>query len=462
MPLNLKRFLGSNPLTDPDAFDIKLDRPLIVRGVRLSLGEIEALLDQQAEIQQSRVVAIPAGDNEARLVAFIVPSNPGEATPQLQARLQRILPMHLLPERFVLLDELPHTPSGEVDEARLPIPELGPPAEETARQSRGERFLLKLWKEILATDTLGPEDDFFARGGDDARAAVMLARIESSARISISLDQFRAHSRLRDLARFLDLARPASNETSVELRSGAEGPIFLIPAAARTSLSSMRYVGRLRDGVRVVGLEYPRVLPSLPAARRVPALANYFAGQIRAIQPQGPYSLVGNCMGGLLIYEVAQQLLADGQTVDKMMMIDCGAPILQSDSGGRGLSYYLGRLAFHLQHGALLKTLKNRLSAWFRPVRQLNMDTDVRRAIKYLWDAKTAYRAVARYHGSMLVALNSLSRESQRAEGWKDAAPNARLHYIEETDHLELFQSERALDALGRLMNEYLEEAPRD
>ncbi|MEW5941102.1 MAG: alpha/beta fold hydrolase [Chloroflexota bacterium] len=460
MPLNFRRLFENNPLTDPDAFDIKLDRPLVVQGVRLSLGEIESLLNQQAEVRQSRVVAVADGTNRPRLVAFIVPARPAENARQLQERLRRILPMHLLPEQFVLLDELPLTPEGEVDESRLPAPAFapGPRPEGGASQSRGERFLLKLWREILGTDSLGPDDDFFQRGGDERRAAAMLARLESSTRVKLSVEQFREHSRLRDLARLLDRSSPASaGETTVELRPGEGGPIFLIPAAARTSLSSMRYVSRIREGIRVVGLEYPRILPDLPPARRVPALAGYFVRQIRAVQPQGPVSLAGNCMGGIVVYEAARQLIESGQGVESMMMIDCGAPVLQSESAERGARYYARRLAFHLQNGALLKILKNRLSAWFRPVRQLNMDADVRQAIKYLWDAKNAYRAPARYDGSMLIVLNSLSRESQRADAWEEAAPRAEIHYIEETDHLELFQSERALETVGRLMNDYLE-----
>jgi thioesterase domain-containing protein len=458
----LKRLLGNTIFTDPDAFDIKLDRPIVAQGVRLSLGEIESILNQQPDIRASRVVAVADPADAAkppRLVAFIVPARAVENARQLQERLRRILPMHLLPEQFVLLEEMPLTPAGEVDESRLPIPEPEPVMEEAASQSRGERFLLKLWREILEVGSLDPGDDFFQRGGDETKAAVMLARVESSAGVKFTREQLRDHSTLRDLARLLDQARPASSrETTIELRSGEEGgPIFLIPAAARTSLSAMRYARRIREGRRVVGLEYPRILPSLPPARRVPALAEYFTAQIRALQPQGPYSLVGNCMGGTLIYEVTQQLLNAGQTVERVMMIDCGAPVLRSDAAERGARYYLGRLAYLLQNGGVFKTLKGRIARWFRPIRQLNMDMDVRLAIKYLWDAKNAYRAPARYHGSMLVVLNSLSRESQRAADWTQAAPNAQIHYIEETDHLELFQSERALETVGQLMNRYLE-----
>jgi thioesterase domain-containing protein len=457
---NLKRIFGKNIFTDPELFDIKLDRPVVLNGIRLSLGEIEEILNQQADIKNSYVLAVETDAKQPRLIAYIIPERPVENARQFQQRLRHILPMHLTPEQFVLLDDFPRTPSGEVDIQRLPVPEPEQPIEEAVSGSRGERFLFKLWKEILENDSVGLDDDFFKLGGEAELAARMLSRIESSTGVKLSLEQLRSHPSPRALAGILDQARPASSsETTIELRSGDGGPIFLVPAAARTSLSAMRYVSRIKEGLRVVGVEYPRVLPVLPPAKRVPALAEYFIKQIIAVQPQGPYLLAGNCMGGTLVYEIVQQLMKAGHHVERVILIDCAAPRLQSESHERALNYYVERMAFILQSGTFLKTIKSRFGIWFRPIRRFNMDADIRQAIKYLWDAKAAYRASARFSGNMLVILNSLSRESQRASDWQETAPAAQIHFIEDTDHLELFQSERALKTVGELMNDYLSES---
>ena len=457
--LNWKRLFTTPPYFGEDPLDIKLDRPMILNGLRVALGEIEAILNQQPEIQSSYVRALDPDSEAPRLVAYVIPAQAGQDARHMLARMKRILPMHLLPEQFVLVDELPRAAGGRVDESRLPVPE--PVArDESVSQSRGERFLIKLWREMFARDSVTADDDFFALGGTDESALRMLARIESSTGVKISLEELRANSSLRALAGILDRARPVdSGEAIIELRPGQTDPIFLIPAAARTSLSAMRYVSRIRDGVRVIGVEYPRVLPPLPAPRRVPALAKYFIEQIRAIQPKGPYSLIGNCMGGVLVYEVAQQLKQAGQSVDRVIVVDCAAPKLQTTRSARGPAHSWRRFVQLVQSGRLFKAIQGRITrSVIKPVqRQFNLDLDIRRAIKYLWDAKTSYRAGSRYNDSLLVILNSLSRETERGTRWSDVAPRAELHFIEDTDHLDLFQSDRALDQVGELINAHLE-----
>jgi thioesterase domain-containing protein len=197
----------------------------------------------------------------------------------------------------------------------------------------------------------------------------------------------------------------------------------------------------------------------MPAPKRVPALAKHFAAQIRSIQPNGPYSLIGNCMGGVLAYEVMLQLKQAGQDVDRVILIDCAAPKLQSIESARGLAHDWRRFVQLMQSGRLVKAVQGRITRrLIKPVqRQFNLDLDIRRAIKYLWDAKTFYRAASRHNGPLLVILNSLSRETERSTRWSDVAPKADVHFVEDTDHLDLFQSDRALDQVGQLINHHLE-----
>ena len=432
---------------------------MILNGLRVALGEIEAILNQQPDIQRSHVRVLEPDSPSARLVAYVIPAQAGEDARRIQARMKHVLPMHLLPEQFVLLEEIPRFADGKVDESRLPVPEAVA-REESVAQSRGERFLLKLWREILARDFITADDDFFALGGDDGSAAQMLTRVESSTGVEVSLEQLHANPTLRALAGILDQARPAdSDESVIELRPGETDPIFLIPAAARTSLSAMRYVTRIREGVRVVGVEYPRELPPMPAPKRVSALARHFAAQIRSVQPNGPYSLIGNCMGGVLVYEVMQQFEQAGQNVDRVILIDCAAPKLETTESARGLAHDWRRFIQLLQSGRLFKAIQGRITRrLIKPVQQkFNLDLDIRRAIKYLWDAKTSYRAASRHDGPLLVILNSLSRETERGTRWNDVAPRAEVRFVEDTDHLDLFQSDRALDQVGQLINAHLE-----
>ena len=454
-----KRFTGLT-YSGEDAIDSKMDRPMILKGMRVALGEIEAILNQQPYIARSYVRVLEADSGSPRLVAYVIPDGRDQSARRMQVRMKRILPLHLLPEQFVLVDEIPFTPDGKVDESRLPVPEQRAYAD-AVFQSRGERFLIRLWKDLLEREDISVEDDFFAIGGTDALAERMIAQIESRTSVFITLEQLRNNSSLQALAAILDRSRSNDpNKPVIELRPGEERPIFLIPAAARTSLSAMSYVSRIDEGVRVIGLEYPRDLPPVTAPNRVPALAKYFVQQIRTVQPSGPYSLIGNCMGGVLVYEVMRQLAQAGQKIDRVVVIDCAAPRLKNTVLNRGLADYWRRFLHLLQSGKIFKALQARITRRIiKPVqRQVNLDQDLRRAIKYLWDAKTSYRVSSRYNDSMLVILNSLSRETERSSRWSDVAPRAKLHFVEETDHIDLFQSDDALNQIGGLVNTYLKD----
>lgn len=448
-----RKYLGEN------AFDIKLHRPIVLNGLRVSLGEIETILNQQPDIIDSYVRVLYPDPRSPRLIGYVIPQNKGEDSRQMHVRIKHILPMHLMPEQIVLLDKLPRTPDGKVDESLLPVP--APVIhEESVSESRGERFLLKLWKEMLKRDSVSADDDFFTLGGTDETALLMLGSIESHTGVNIPIEQLRLNSTLRALAKLLDASHPEStNQTTIELKPGKLGPVFLIPAAARTALSGMRFATRLREGIRVIGVEYPRNLTPLPAPQRVSALASHFIKQIRAIQPEGPYSLIGNCMGGVVAYEVMCQLKQSGQNVDSVVLIDCETPQLQSDVPTHGVAHYWHRLVLLLQRGGLLKAIQVRLTRLFgRPMkRRLSRHIDIRHIVKYLWDAKTYYRATARYEDHLLVVLNGMARETARGTNWDDIAPQAEVHYVEDTDHLDLVRSNHALDAVGELINTYLE-----
>lgn len=456
--MNRNRLLDRDSYSEDDTLKIR-DRQVILNGLRVSLGEIEAIINEQPDIRDSYVRILDNESEVPRLIAYIVQTHSGDEPRRVQQRMKHILPMHLLPEQFVIVEEITRTPMGRVDEDSLSIPE--PPAqEEFVSHSRGERFLLKLWKEILATESVGVDDDFYDLGGNDQQVAQMLAYIESRTAVKISIEQFQVHPTLRALAQHLDQARPVSaDDTFIELRAGQTSPIFLIPAAARTSLSAMRYITRINEGIRVVGVEYPRKLPPLPAPQRVPSLAEYFVAQIRTIHPHGPYSLIGNCMGGILVYEIARQLRQAGQKVEHAILIDCAPPKMQYPSEKRDAGYYLRRSIYLLRNGALFKTIHALLvRRSIRTIRtRFNLNSDTRHAIKYLWDAKNSYRVATHLDNHILIILNGDSREIRPKEKWNEVAPNAEIYFVEDTDHLDLFQSKRALDEVGRLINRYLE-----
>lgn len=163
----------------------RADDQVQIRGFRVEPGEVEAALAEHPDVRHAVVVA-RGGDfraTAAELVAYVVaaparPAAPGALRGFLSAR----LPEYMIPSRFVNLDVLPLTASGKVDRRALP----DPPAERpdldqafVAPRDELERFLARLWCDVLGLDCVGVHDRFFELGGTSIKAAQLISRMQA-------------------------------------------------------------------------------------------------------------------------------------------------------------------------------------------------------------------------------------------------------------------------------------------
>jgi len=197
---DLGRFLPDGNLD----FLGRTDNQVKVRGFRIELEEIEAVLAGHEDVSEAVVVAIdgPAGDK--RLVAYVLPGPRQPDVAALKAHLARSLPEHMVPSGFVILAELPRLPNGKLDRRSLPDPD----AAESSRSHREpatalERVLVGLWAEVLGRETVGPDDDFFALGGHSILATQLFARITDQLQTRIPLRALFEHPTAASLAAHL-------------------------------------------------------------------------------------------------------------------------------------------------------------------------------------------------------------------------------------------------------------------
>ncbi|MGL4175754.1 MAG: amino acid adenylation domain-containing protein [Dermatophilaceae bacterium] len=199
----------------------RLDRQVQVRGFRVEPAEIEALVASHASVVECVVVPAVDAPSAESLVAFVVCAADDVPDDELRTLVARSLPPYMVPSRWVRLDYLPRGATGKVDVGQLgerlatevadPSPHLASMAEPStpARLSVDEMRLAMVWCEVLGVDSCGPDDGFFAVGGDSLRAARLLARIRDDLGVVVGMRDLFEQPTLRGVGRIVAERRVA-------------------------------------------------------------------------------------------------------------------------------------------------------------------------------------------------------------------------------------------------------------
>jgi amino acid adenylation domain-containing protein len=174
----------------------RLDYQVKIRGFRIELGEIESILSQQNGV--AKVVALAREDEpgDKRLVVYLVAdrSYPMDIN-GLRGVLKEQLPDYMMPAAFVVLDEMPLSPSGKINRQALPIPDQSRPALKLAYQApltNAEQTIAAIWRELLKVEKVGTTDNFFELGGHSLLMVKAYAKLREAFDCELSiLDLFR-------------------------------------------------------------------------------------------------------------------------------------------------------------------------------------------------------------------------------------------------------------------------------
>lgn len=303
----------------------RVDHQVQIRGYRVETGEVEAVLSEHEGVEGAAVVAREDAPGENRIVAYVV-SRAGHSliAQELRQFLKRKLPDYMLPAIFEFLRELPLTPSGKVDRRALP-----PPG--SSRQSLADTYqaprteledeLARIFAEVLGLDWVGIDEDFFDAGGDSLRALRLLSTVEETLGRKISLSDLFEAPCVGQLAALL--SDPHSRvgllgALAVQPR-GSRPAFFCVEGGPQTRALALK----LGPDQPFLGLVFDEAKPqTLPMPYRVEDMAAILIGKLREAQPEGPYFLGSWCWGGLVAYEMAQQLWAQGEEVRLLVLID--------------------------------------------------------------------------------------------------------------------------------------------
>jgi amino acid adenylation domain-containing protein len=302
----------------------RLDNQVKLRGFRIELGEIESAILQSDQVQSAVVALREDSPIGKQLIAYVVPAASGLDSQSLRILLKERLPYYMIPSHFVFLESLPLLPNGKVNRGGLPAPEqwTTAPAEQYAAPSDLiERQLVEIWETLLATRPIGVNHNFFDLGGHSMLLARLLFQLERTFNRSLSMATVFQKPTIGQLADLLRDEKVSPQPCRVfPIQPEGTRPPFICLGAGPYFLPLARHLGSDQPlfGVDLTQLETDR----LPVPVRLRDIGSHVARAIREFQPNGPYYLGGWCLYGVLMYEVAQQIIADGGEVPLLVMID--------------------------------------------------------------------------------------------------------------------------------------------
>lgn len=191
-----------------------------------------------------------------------------------------------------------------------------------------ETNLATWWCEALDVSSVGLDQDFFQLGGDPERGQRVLHQVREKFKVSIPAEELYEARTIGKLADLIQMKTSSQEQQCViPIRAGGERrPLFLIHGVGGNILGFAGLAKVLNAHQPVYGIQAQALQSDRPTLTRLEAMAAYYVQEVRRVQSSGPYAFLGFSFGGLVAYEMAQQLVASGERVHFLGMLDTWQP----------------------------------------------------------------------------------------------------------------------------------------
>ena len=394
----------------------RVDSQIKINGFRIEIPEIEICLKKYIYIADAVVLVKQKGEIK-KIVAYIVPRVHNELVERSTKSFDIIsvldrnslnkymlgwLPAYMVPNEIIELTNFPININGKLDRKQLlTIEPIEIKSNETDVFSDFSNEVKLLCEKMLLINILHEDDNFFELGAESLSMAQLIYHLSQFYNVNISVNHFYVDPSLSNLIRIInkehtnehkaiqdkindsiylfdkelvsDLSDFENEYALIQLKEGNGTPIFVAPGMLGNAFTFVDFAKNLKTDHPIYVFEYPVKSNGSIVAKNMEELASYYLKNIRLIQPNGSYQLIGFSFGGRLVFEIARQLEACHEKISSLVIIDTEGfcPKKWYSDSRLGYEIYIAlRLPFRLLPNYLVrrilfkivKLVKNKLS----------------------------------------------------------------------------------------------------
>ena len=418
----------------------RADRQVKVRGHRVELDEIEAVILRLPQVREA-VVSIRGETSDSRkIVAHLVRTDPSAPPPaNLLSDLRRLLPGYMVPGAIVWLSSLPLNASGKIDRRALECADIAPTGQRSGHvppRDMFEQMLARIWEDLLGVRDVSVFDHFFEIGGHSLLAAQLASAIESETGLALPLAALFNDDTLAGVAAALRRSTPNTEAPILSFNTeGALPPFVFLHGDFTGGGFYSRALAHSLGADQPVLIVHPHGLVESTVPPTIEAMAADRIRALRVLRPRGPYIVGGHCNGAFVAFEMARQLQAEGERIPAVVLIEAREPRGVDADGSKAERPAWGAIdAFGTLR--VIAPRDRQSDLWLRYAQAMN-----------------AYRGHP-FAGHVSIVLSRVNRDRTSAGGWSQLAASAETHVLP-GDHVTLIT--RYVDELAQVIRATIE-----
>lgn len=319
--------------------DGRIDHQVKIRGHRIELGEIEQRILDFNEVANA-VVSTDEHHGFVSLVAFFsikeqysIEFDLKEFIEKLREHLFTKLPEYMVPEYFQVVGDFIQTTSGKIDRNKLPsvrqkieIKEQNISLDTTDfdTYSEIEKRIYTHWSSVLRNERVNLDSDFFLSGGHSLLGVKLISQLEKEFDISLTLLILFQYPTIRSLSAYIATSAPKSSSDSLVLikNGNPDKVLCFVHGVGLNPIEVNMIVNNMDEDQTIYGLQSPAISGKVKPFASIEDMASHYLNELKRAGLSEPYNLIGNSIGGLIVFEMCKQLIQTGRRPGFIGMID--------------------------------------------------------------------------------------------------------------------------------------------